>query len=243
MCQKRTFYFLVGETIPVNKPYRWTSFDVVNKVRYDVKNHLRIPKLKIGHAGTLDPLATGLLILCTGKHTKQIESLQDLEKEYSGTIRLGATTPSFDLETEIDRQFTYEHIGLEDIEQAAKELTGEILQTPPVFSAIKVDGRRAFDYARKEEELLLKSRKVMVHSFSITSWNPPDCGFRIVCSKGTYIRSIARDIGLLLNSGAHLTSLHRDRIGHFHSKEAFELDELLNRIKSMGGDDEKNILG
>lgn len=231
---KKTFDFLAGETISVNKPYRWTSFDVVNKVRYEIKNHLRIPKLKIGHAGTLDPLATGLLILCTGKHTKQIESMQDLDKEYSGIIRLGATTLSFDLETEIDNTYSFDHIRLEDIQAVVLKLSGEILQTPPVFSAIKVAGRRAFDYARKEEKLQLKARKVMVHSFSITSWEPPDIGFRIVCSKGTYIRSIARDIGLMLNSGAFLRSLHRNRIGHFDSKDAFELDELLNHIKSLG---------
>jgi tRNA pseudouridine55 synthase len=155
-------------------------------------------------------------------------------KEYSGIIRLGATTPSFDLETEIDNTYPFEHISLEDIEAVALKLSGEILQTPPVFSAIKVAGRRAFDYARKEEKLLLKARKVMVHSFSITSWEPPDIGFRIVCSKGTYIRSLARDIGLMLNSGAFLRSLHRNRIGHFDSEDAFELDELLNHIKSMG---------
>jgi tRNA pseudouridine55 synthase len=234
MQPKKTFDFLAGETIPVNKPYRWTSFDVVNKVRYAVKQYLGIPKIRIGHAGTLDPLATGLLILCTGKHTKQIESMQDLDKEYSGIIRLGATTPSFDLETEIDNTYPFDHIGLEDIEAIALKLSGEILQTPPVFSAIKVAGRRAFDYARKEEKLQLKARKVMVHSFSITSWEPPDVGFRIVCSKGTYIRSIARDIGTMLNSGAYLRSLHRNRIGHFNSKEAFELDDLLTHIKSMG---------
>jgi tRNA pseudouridine55 synthase len=229
----KTFDFLAGETIPVNKPYRWTSFDVVNKVRYAVKQDLGIPKIRIGHAGTLDPLATGLLILCTGKHTKQIESMQDLDKEYSGLIRLGATTPSFDLETEIDNTYPIEHIKLEDVEAVSLKLSGEILQTPPVFSAIKVAGRRAFDYARKEEKLLLKARKVMVYSFSITSWEPPDIGFRIVCSKGTYIRSLARDMGLMLNSGAYLRSLHRNRIGYFDSKDAFELDELLSHIRSM----------
>lgn len=234
MHQNKIFDFPGGETIPVNKPYRWTSFDVVNKVRYEVKNHLGIPRIKIGHAGTLDPLATGLLILCSGKNTKLIESLQDFEKEYSGKICLGATTPSFDMETEIDQKFPFTHIGSEDIESAARRLTGEILQTPPVFSAIKVSGRRAFDYARNEEELLLKSRKVMVHSFSVTSWDPPEVGFSIVCSKGTYIRSIARDLGTMLKSGAYLKSLHRDRIGHFTSSEAYELDELLNLIVRMG---------
>lgn len=234
MCQPTTFDFLAGETIPVNKPYRWTSFDVVNKVRYTVKNDLGIPRLRIGHAGTLDPLATGLLILCTGKHTKQIESIQGLEKEYSGIIRFGATTSSYDLETEIDHNYPFEHIGLKDLEQAMQQLRGEIQQTPPVFSAIKVAGKRAFDYARNKEGLLLKSRKVTVHSFGISSWEPPDFGFRIVCSKGTYIRAIAHDLGGLLHSGAYLRALHRNRIGHYDSKNAFELSDLLGHITMMG---------
>jgi len=234
MHQLKTFDFLTGETIPVNKPYRWTSFDVVNKVRYTVKKHLGIPKLRIGHAGTLDPLATGLLILCSGKNTKQIESIQELEKEYSGIIQLGATTPSFDLETGIDQTYPYEHISIENIQKAAGNLTGEICQVPPVFSAIKIRGRRAFDFARKNEELHLKARNVTIRSFSITYYDPPNVGFCIVCSKGTYIRSIARDLGIMLNSGAYLKSLHRDRIGHFVSKEAFDFDALLNHIIEMG---------
>lgn len=223
-----------GSTITVNKPYKWTSFDVVNKIRYTVKTNMGIPRLRIGHAGTLDPLATGLLILCTGKHTKQIESFQDLEKEYSGIIRLGATTPSFDLETEIDKKYPFEHITLRDIEMATHKLSGEIMQVPPVFSAIKIQGRRAFDYARKEEPLQIKARKINIFSFLITSYEPPDIGFKIVCSKGTYIRSIARDMGVLLNSGAHLISLHRNRIGNYQSEQAYELNELLDQIILTG---------
>jgi tRNA pseudouridine55 synthase len=234
MHQFKTFDFLAGETIPVNKPYRWTSFDVVNKVRYAVKKNLGIPKLRIGHAGTLDPLATGLLILCSGKHTKLIESFQYLEKEYSGIFQLGATTPSFDLETGIDHLYPYEHISLEDIQEVAASLTGEINQVPPVFSAIKIGGRRAFDFARKKEELLMKSRKVTVSSFKISFYEPPDVGFSIVCSKGTYIRSLARDFGIMLNSGAYLKSLHRDRIGHFESENAYDIDVLLNHIIEFG---------
>ncbi|MBE0661517.1 MAG: tRNA pseudouridine(55) synthase TruB [Bacteroidales bacterium] len=234
MHKLKSFDFLAGETIPVNKPYRWTSFDVVNKVRYAVKKHMGIPKLRIGHAGTLDPLATGLLILCSGKHTKQIESMQELEKEYSGIFQLGATTPSFDLETEIDQTYPFDHISLEDIQKAVCNLTGEIDQVPPVFSAIKIGGRRAFDFARNKEELELKSRKVTVRAFTISSYEPPDVGFSIVCSKGTYIRSIARDLGIMLNSGAYLKSLHRDRIGHFESISAFEVDDLLNSIMEIG---------
>jgi tRNA pseudouridine55 synthase len=227
MHQNKIFDFLAGETISVNKPYRWTSFDVVNKIRYSIKQDLGIPKIRIGHAGTLDPLATGLLIICTGKHTKQIENLQSLEKEYSGIIRLGATTPSFDLETEVDRVFPFEHISLVDTKKAAMHLSGEIMQIPPVFSAIKIKGRRAFDYARNEESLQIKARKVRIKEFRITSFRPPDVGFSIVCSKGTYIRSLARDLGTMLESGAHLSSLHRDRIGDFTSENAYELDDLL----------------
>ena len=227
MHQNKIFDFLAGETIPVNKPYRWTSFDVVNKIRYSIKQHLGIPKIRIGHAGTLDPLATGLLIICTGKHTKQIENLQSLEKEYSGIIRLGATTPSFDLETEVDRVFPFEHINWVDLEKAAMRLSGEVMQIPPVFSAIKIKGRRAFDYARNEESLQIKARKVHIKEFRVTSFDPPDVGFSIVCSKGTYIRSLARDLGTILESGAHLSSLHRDRIGDFGSEKAYELDDLL----------------
>ncbi len=234
MVKKDYFDFLTGETLLVNKPFTWTSFDVVSKIRFTVKKHLGIPRLRIGHAGTLDPLATGLLILCTGKHTKKIENIQDLEKEYTGVFRLGSTTPSFDLETDIDRYFPFEHIQLNDLEVTTKKLTGEILQVPPVYSAIKVGGRRAFDYARNDESLQLNARRVCIHSFMIESFTPPDVKFRIVCSKGTYIRAIARDMGILLHSGAHLLSLHRDRIGHFTSEQAFDLEKLLELILEMG---------
>lgn len=234
MQTKYNFDFISGETLLVNKPLSWTSFDVVNKVRSAIKIHLNIPRIRIGHAGTLDPLATGLLVLCTGKYTKRIESIQDLEKEYSGVFRLGSTTPSFDLETDFDREYQYEHIKLSDVEEAAQKLTGEIFQVPPVFSAIKVGGRRAYSYARNDEQLQLKARKVNIHSFRIESFLPPNIKFRIVCSKGTYIRAIARDLGVMLNTGAHLYSLHRDRIGDFTSEKAFNLDELLDLIIEMG---------
>lgn len=234
MQEHRVFNLVEGETIAVNKPYRWTSFDVVNKIRLTAKKEMGIPRVRIGHAGTLDPLATGLLILCTGRHTKLIESFQELEKEYSGIIRLGATTPSFDLETPVDRHYPYDHIRLVDVEEAARQLSRRIMQIPPVYSAIKIDGRRAFEYARKDEALKMKARSVLIHSFQINSFEPPDIGFSIVCSKGTYIRSIARDIGVLLNSGAHLTSLHRDRIGNYTSRDAFELDKLLNILSEHG---------
>lgn len=240
MVKKNFFDFLTGETLLVNKPFAWTSFDVVNKIRFTIKKHLGIPRLRIGHAGTLDPLATGLLILCTGKHTKMIESIQDFEKEYTGVFRLGSTTSSFDLETDIDRHYPYEHIQLSDLEKITKKLTGEILQVPPVYSAIKVGGRRAFDYARNDELLQLKARKVFIHSFRIESFTPPDVKFRIVCSKGTYIRAVARDMGILLCSGAHLLSLHRDRIGQFTSEQAFDLEKLLELIIEIGEKLEEN---
>jgi len=228
------FDFLSGETIAVNKPYGWTSFDVVNKIRSDIKQNLGIKKLRIGHAGTLDPLASGLLILCSGKNTKLIESIQELEKEYTGTFRLGATTPSFDLETEIDRTYPFEHISLESVRKAVMPLTGEIMQVPPIYSAIKIGGRRAFEAARKKEVLLLQPRKVMVHAFEITLFNLPDVSFRIICSKGTYIRSLVRDLGLMLGSGSHLLALERTRIGHYSLNEAYCVDELYKLIVNMG---------
>lgn len=228
------FDFLAGETITVNKPYGWTSFDVVNKIRYAVKKNLGIPRLRIGHAGTLDPLASGLLILCSGKHTKLIESIQELEKEYTGTFRLGATTPSYDLETDVDHTFAFGHIGIDEIRKVASSLTGEIMQEPPVYSAIKIGGRRAFDFARKQEPLRINSRKVTVFAFDILSYNPPDINFRIVCSKGTYIRSLARDLGIMLGSGAHLIALQRTRIGNYSLGEAYNIDKILNLIVSQG---------
>jgi len=234
------FDFLSGETIAVNKPYGWTSFDVVNKIRFAVKKDLGIPKLRIGHAGTLDPLASGLLILCSGKHTKLIESIQDLDKEYNGTFRLGATTPSFDLETEIDRTYPFEHISLVAIKNAVSSLTGEIMQVPPDYSAIKIGGRRAFDMARNKESLRLEPRKVTIYAFEILSYICPYLNFRIVCSKGTYIRSIARDLGVMLGSGAHLIALERTRIGNYTLDEALGIDKLLTLIIKQGSVSRQN---
>jgi len=231
MHENSGFDFIEGTTIPVNKPYQWTSFDVVGKLRIAIRKHLNIPKIKIGHAGTLDPLATGLLILCTGKHTKNIQFIQEYEKEYTGIIRLGATTPSFDLETEFNQTFPYHHIALDDVEKASNSLTGDIMQTPPVYSAIKIDGRRAFNYARNDERIEMKKRPVKVHTFEITAFNPPDIHFRIICSKGTYIRSIANDIGVLLNSGAYLQALERTRIGHYTLDRAFDLNSLVKLLQ------------
>ncbi|WP_375417770.1 tRNA pseudouridine(55) synthase TruB [uncultured Hymenobacter sp.] len=212
------FHFAEGEILLLDKPLTWTSFDVVRKV----KNALRIAK--IGHAGTLDPLATGLLILCTGKKTKQIDLIQAQEKEYAGTFRLGQTTPSFDLETAVDAEQPFAHLTAAEIEAAAASFLGVIEQTPPLFSAVKVDGRRAYELARKgETETVIKSKTVEIKTFELTRIALPEIDFRVVCSKGTYIRSLARDLGAALGCGAHLTHLVRTRIGAFRLEDALTL--------------------
>lgn len=226
-----SFDFEVGEVILVNKPLRWTSFDVVNKLRIAIRESIGIKKIKVGHAGTLDPLADGLLIICTGRFTKKIDEYQAEEKEYTGTFRVGATTPSYDLEHEINKEYPFGHITPELIMEAVGSLTGEIQQVPPLFSAIKIDGRRAYKFARKERDITLDARPVTISEFEITGIELPDVHFRIVCSKGTYIRSLARDFGEALQSGAHLVSLRRTRIGRFKLSEARELDEIIAEIK------------
>jgi tRNA pseudouridine55 synthase len=224
------FDFQNGEVLLFNKPSGWTSFDVVNKVRYLIRSHLGIKKIKVGHAGTLDPLATGLLILCTGKFTKRIQEFQDQDKEYTGTFFLGATTPSFDKETEVDKTYDISHITEEDILTAANRFTGEIEQVPPVFSAIKVKGKRAYDYARDNENVKLKSRRVTINEFEITGIELPEIHFRISCSKGTYIRSLARDFGKALNTGSYLTSLCRTGSGRFNLSETMTIEEFQSLI-------------
>lgn len=203
--------------ILVDKPYGWTSFAVVKKLKWLGKYR------KIGHAGTLDPLATGLLICCTGKMTKQIDTFQAQVKEYTGTLVLGKTTPSFDLETEVDAIFPVEHIHSSDIQQVVKQLTGVIQQIPPVFSAVKVDGKRAYKSARQGQEIVIEPRPVTIYEFEVDEVNFPEIGFRIVCSKGTYIRSLVRDFGALLGSGAYMSSLRRTRIGDFRVEDAITL--------------------
>jgi tRNA pseudouridine55 synthase len=209
-----------GVVLLLDKPLTWTSFDVVRKV----KNTLR-PR-KIGHAGTLDPLATGLLILCTGKKTKEIDLIQAQEKEYEGTFRLGQTTPSFDLETPVDAEQPYAHLTEAEIQAAVATFVGEIEQVPPVFSAVKVDGQRAYELARKGEEAVIKSKTVTIKSFELTRVALPDIDFRVVCSKGTYIRSLARDLGAALGCGAHLTRLVRTRIGEYRLADAWTVAAL-----------------
>ncbi len=215
-----------GSIILVNKPYTWTSFQVVNKLKYHIKHKYGVKKFKIGHAGTLDPLATGLLIICIGKFTKRIEEFQAKEKEYTGVFRLGATTPCFDLEKPIDNEYPYLHITNEDVLRVANSFIGEIDQTPPLFSAVKVEGKRAYELARENQEVELKSKKIIISEFEVKNINLPDVEFRIVCSKGTYIRSIARDFGLALNSGAHLIELERTRIGEFKLEDALNVNEF-----------------
>lgn len=217
-----------GGVILLNKPYEWTSFQAVNKVKFLLKNYFETKKIKIGHAGTLDPLATGLLILCIGKYTKKIEEYQAQEKEYTGTFYLGATTPCFDKEKEIDNYYPTEHISEEDIYKAAEHFLGEQEQIPPIFSALKVNGVRAYEFARENKEIELKSRKITIKEFEITRISMPEIDFRIVCSKGTYIRSIARDFGCYLNSGAHLSALCRTRIGEYKLSEAQTIENIIS---------------
>lgn len=209
-----------GQVLLVDKPLEWSSFQAVNKIKWAIKKAFKLKKIKVGHAGTLDPLATGLLVICTGKFTKKIPELQGLIKEYTGTITLGATRPSYDMETEIDAEFPTDHISPELIEEALNQFRGEIDQYPPVFSALKKDGKRLYEFARKGEDVVIEPRKVEVHEFEITNYNLPHLEFRIVCSKGTYIRSLAHDLGKALESGGFLSALRRTKIGDFNVDNA-----------------------
>ncbi len=223
------FSFAEGEVLLVDKPLSWTSFDVVGKLR----NTIKPLKVKVGHAGTLDPLATGLLIICTGKLTKKIDLFQVEDKEYTGVITLGASTPSFDLETEVDHTFDYSGITEEQIYETAQSFMGELEQFPPAHSAVQINGERAYEKARRGEEVALKSRKVFIHEFEIEKIELPDIYFRITCSKGTYIRSIAHDFGKRLNNGSHLSGLRRTRSGDFHVDNAWNLEKLIETIREQ----------
>lgn len=222
--------FKSGTILSFDKPLEWTSFGLVNKVRYLLCKHIGEKKLKVGHAGTLDPLATGVLIICTGKATKQIDTLQAKTKEYVATLQLGATTPSFDLETEVDATYPTAHITEEKMKEVLTRFIGRIEQVPPSYSACKVDGKRAYDLARQGKEVELKAKVLVIDEIELQDFNPTtmQATIRVVCSKGTYIRALARDIGLSLNSGAHLTALRRTRIGDYkvedcHTLETFQL--------------------
>lgn len=221
-----------GQILLIDKPLKWSSFQAVNKLKFGLIKELKLPKkFKIGHAGTLDPLASGLLLICTGKFTKRIEELQGQAKEYTGTIRVGATTPSYDLETEIIATFPTEHITETLIYETLPQFIGEIDQKPPVFSAIKKDGKRLYESARAGIEVEIKTRKVMVSEFEITRISLPEIDFRIVCSKGTYIRSIAYDFGLALQSGGHLTALRRTKIGDYSVENATEPEAFIEGLQ------------
>lgn len=226
--KNKEYDFAAGELLLVNKPYQWTSFDVVGKLR----NSFKPLKLKVGHAGTLDPLATGLLIICTGKMTKQIDTFQAEEKEYTGTMVLGATTPSYDMETAVEETFDPSNLTDKQIRNTCKQFTGDIQQYPPSHSAIKIDGERLYEKARRGEEVELRLRSVTISEFEITRIELPEVDFRVVCSKGTYIRSLVNDFGKALNNGAYLSKLTRTRSGSFNLKDAWEVMELVDVIKA-----------
>lgn len=231
--------FFEGEIIPVNKPLRLTSFQVVSKMKWAANRYLKAhpelvkdkkAKLRVGHAGTLDPLASGLLLICTGKKTKEIARLQELEKEYTGTFFLGATTPCFDLEREVDATYPTGHISEEMVLGAAQRFTGEQMQEPPAFSAVRINGERAYELARKGASFEVRSKKIMIHEFEITRIALPEVDFRVVCNKGTYIRSLARDFGKALQSGAYLKALCRTRVGNYTLDAAWTLEDFVNQF-------------
>ncbi len=224
--------FLEGQTLLIDKPLHWTSFQAVNKLKWLLKSELGLKKIKIGHAGTLDPLATGLLIVCTGKSTKTISEIQGQTKEYTGTFVLGATTPSYDLETEIDEHFPTDHISDVLLRETALDMTGTIQQKPPIFSAIKKDGKRLYEHARAGETVEIQSRPVTIEQFELTRIALPEIDFRIVCSKGTYIRSIAADFGKAVQSGAHLSALRRTKIGDYHVADAQTPEQFEQLLKN-----------
>lgn len=222
--------FIAGEIIGIDKPLEWTSFDAVKRIRGAIQRRLGVRKFKVGHAGTLDPLATGVLIVCTGKATKDIERLQNGSKEYVADIALGATTPSFDLETEIDATYPTDHITIESVEAILPRFIGKVMQVPPVFSAVKVDGKRAYNFARKGKDVELKAKPLEITEIEILKFEKKQLTIRVVCSKGTYIRALARDIGEALDSGAHLVGLRRTRVGGISIDECLSIDKAIDII-------------
>jgi tRNA pseudouridine55 synthase len=221
-----------GEVFFVDKPLHWTSFNLVNKIRWKIQKTMRVKHIKVGHAGTLDPLATGVMIICTGKATRRIEEFQYQTKEYVATLELGATTPCFDKELPVDATYPFEHISPELVYKVIPTFTGEIWQTPPLYSAVKVDGKRAYDYAREGKEVELKPKLLVIDEIEVVSFAPPLLTIRVVCSKGTYIRALARDIGTALGSGAHLAALRRTRIGDVTVEQCTEVQDLVDYIEA-----------
>ncbi|WP_396602894.1 tRNA pseudouridine(55) synthase TruB [Algibacter sp. R77976] len=224
--------YLSGQILLIDKPLNWTSFQVVNKLRWEIRQAFNIKKIKVGHAGTLDPLATGLLVICTGKMTKQIDTFQGQIKEYTGTIVLGSTTPSYDLESEINETFPTAHISEALIHKTTKQFIGETQQFPPIFSALKKDGKRLYEFARAGEHVDIPSRTINISEFEITKIDKLNVDFRVVCSKGTYIRSLANDFGKALNSGGHLSALRRTKIGDFDVKKATSIEAFIKNLSS-----------
>jgi tRNA pseudouridine55 synthase len=233
MKQEHAAAYMDGKVLFIDKPLTWTSFDVVNKIRKTLRQNLGIPKIKVGHTGTLDPLATGLMIVCTGRATKQIFRYQELDKTYETRIRLGSTTPSFDLETQVDETYPWEHITREMVENALIKLHGEQDQVPPAFSAKSIGGKRSYEMAREGKVVALRKQHVTIHRVEILSFDPPDLSIRVECSKGTYIRSIARDLGRSLGSGGHLTALRRTDVGPYHVSEAVPVDDFLKNLELL----------
>ena len=223
--------YISGEILVIDKPYRWTSFDAVKRLRGAVQRRLNAKRFKVGHAGTLDPLATGVLLVCTGRATKRIAELQEGMKEYVAEITFGATTPSYDLEKEIDATYPWEHITPELIAETLPKFQGHLMQVPPVFSAVKVDGKRAYNYARKGKEVEIKAKPLEIKELEVLNWETPKLTLRVLFSKGTYIRALARDLGEAMNSGAHLTALRRTRVGDYTIDDAMSLDKALELIK------------
>ena len=222
--------YLDGQVLLIDKPLKWTSFQVVNKLRWQIRQAFNLKKIKVGHAGTLDPLATGLLIICTGKMTKQINTFQEQIKTYTGKLELGSTTPSYDLETEIDQRFATDHITNNIIHETINEFRGEIDQFPPVFSALKKEGKRFYEFARAGEKVEINSRKVTIYNFEILNIKNKTVNFSVTCSKGTYIRSLAHDFGKALKSGAHLTELRRTKIGSFNVENAASIEGFISTL-------------
>ena len=228
--QEHIFDFAEGEVLLIDKPLNWTSFDVVNFLRSFIRKLYNLKKLKVGHAGTLDPLATGLLIICTGKLTKTIDEYQGMDKTYVGSMKMGCSTPSYDGETETDAHFDISHLTYEDLIEATNLFKGEIDQIPPIYSAIKIAGKRAFIHARKNEDVVLKSRTVTIHQFDLSHIELPNINFSVKCSKGTYIRSLVHDFGKSLNNGAYLTNLRRTEIGKYKVSNAYSLSEFKQKV-------------
>ncbi|MBT8285647.1 MAG: tRNA pseudouridine(55) synthase TruB [Flavobacteriaceae bacterium] len=218
--------FLEGQVLLIDKPLEWSSFQAVNSIKWTIRKKFNLKKIKVGHAGTLDPLATGLLVICTGRFTKMIPEIQGQRKEYTGTITLGATTPSYDLETEIDKEYETNHLTEHKIKEVTSQFTGKIQQKPPVFSALKKDGKRLYQYAREGEDVVINAREIEIFEFEITALEIPRVHFRVVCSKGTYIRSLAHDFGLALGSGGHLSALRRTKIGMYNVNNAITPPEF-----------------